>query len=122
MRPHLLPMSWSMKALAGGYVVLVGALGFAGWSEPGSVVAEVVGFVLMLPSIVVALPVIYVVGAVAWTTADDSGQATWQVTTTFTLLFALTAAVNVLVVWWLVSAVARSRRRLAIEAPTAPPS
>ena len=70
---------------------------------------EVAAFLLALPMVVVTIPVVYVVGAVAWNVRDAlPGDPMWPVTLTFTALFAATALLNVVVAWlvW-------SRRRRA---------
>lgn len=57
--------------------------------------AEIIMFVLLLPSIVVALPVVYVLGGLAWNSPGDPGPL---VAVTFAVLLTATAIVNVLVI------------------------
>jgi hypothetical protein len=96
------------------YVAVVAALtAFA--FRPGADgfnVAEGVAAALTLPMIIPSLPVIYVVGALAWNLGGtDSGDPTLLVTFTFTALMTAVAIANV----WLFSLVwrwLRSRRQL----------
>ncbi len=67
-------------------------------------VAEGIAAVLTLPMIVPALPIIYVVGGLAWAVADsESGDPTLLVTLTFTVLMTGVALANV----WLLSVTGR---------------
>lgn len=60
-------------------------------------IAEGLAAVLALPMLVPALPVIYVVGALAWNLdGSESGDPTLLVTLTFTVLMTAVAAANVL--------------------------
>jgi hypothetical protein len=84
------------------YVLVMTVAGGYAFSsaDPESLEVELVAFVLLLPALVVALPVMYVVGALAWQLrADLPGEPMWPVTLTFALLFAASATANVLIVW-----------------------
>jgi len=85
--------------VAVGYVATVGVLGAVAFSEDaGPSTVELVAFVLLLPTLPIALPVIYVVGAWAWNVrAAMPGEPMWPVTVTFTVLFVAAAIANVLV-------------------------
>ena len=93
------------------YVALEGVLGAiafspaAGAGGPSGV--EIAAFALLLPILVVALPVFYVVGAGAWSV---TGPSLWPVTLTFAVLFVGAATVNVLVLSLFARGVARRRR------------
>ena len=102
------PVGW--RVLAVGYVLLEAVLGAIAFSsDTDHPRAEVAAFVLALPMVVATIPVIYVVGAVAWNVRDGlAGQPMWPVTVTFAALLAATAALNVLVGWLIWSA--RQRR------------
>jgi hypothetical protein len=109
----LATMPRQIQELAAVYVVTLGAAGAYSFSSTGTGVGavELTAFALMLPGLVVSLPVIYLVGAIAWQVrADLPGEPMWPVTITFTLLFAATAMVNVVILWWIWSA---SRARMA---------
>jgi len=100
------------RIVAAAYVGTVAALtAFA--FRPGADgfnVAEGAAAVLTLPMLVPALPVIYVVGALAWNVADsESGDPTLLVTLTFTALMTLVAAANA----WVFSLVWTRRPRRA---------
>jgi hypothetical protein len=96
--------------VAVGYVLLeavLGAIAFSSDTDHPRV--EIAAFVLALPMVVATLPVIYVVGAISWNVRDAvDGQPMWPVTVTFTVLFATTAVLNVLVAWMIWSS--RHRR------------
>ena len=95
------PLGWRLVAL--GYVLLEAVLGAIAFSsDHDHARVEVTAFVLALPMVVATIPVIYVVGAIAWNLRDSlAGHPMWPVTVTFTVLFAATAVLNVLVVWLL---------------------
>lgn len=101
------------RVLAGLYVVVVAALAASAFWAPDEGFTwgrEGVAMLLTLPALIVALPVIYVVGAVVWTlTGADDGGPMWPVTLVYTLLFAGTAVANV----WILLIVRRRRRRAA---------
>ena len=100
------------RAAATTYVAIVAALTAAAYSDHEVVRwAQVAAALLTLPSLVAALPAIYVLGAFAWTFADSapSGSASsadpvtatpaiWPVTLTFTALMTLVACANVVLV------------------------
>lgn len=73
-------------------------------------------FALLMPVLVVAMPVVYVVGATAWNvTGADAGGPMWPVTLVYALLLTAVGAANVLVV----RAVRTRWRARAAGAPTA---
>ena len=102
-------LPWRLAAV--GYVLVdavLGALAFS--SEQAHPAVEVAAFVLVLPAVIVALPVIYVVGAMAWHLRDAlAGRPMWPVTVTFTVLFAATAILNVILAWLTWSSRGRKR-------------
>ena len=81
------------RVVAVAYVVTVAALTARAFSEADQDHwgAEIAAAVLTLPTIVPALPVIYVVGAGAWNVGPM-----WVVTLTFTLLMTAVAIGNAL--------------------------
>jgi hypothetical protein len=105
------------RAVAAAYVATVAGLTAAAFSDHDVLRwAEVAAAVLALPTVVVALPAIYVLGAWAWSFADSpsSGSASsadpvvagapiWPVTLTFTVVMTLVACANVALVrrFWL---------------------
>jgi hypothetical protein len=95
------------RVAAGTYVVTVAGLTAYAFRSPdvGFGRAEAAAAILTVPAIVPALPVIYVVGAVAWN-LYDAGAPMALVTATFTLMMAGVAALNLLPVWLL----SRARR------------
>lgn len=113
----------SGRLLAAAYVVTVATLTAVGfWDHDGSWPAKLAAAVLCLPTIIPALPVIYVGGAIAWTFSDGpaSGSASsadaniadspmWPVTLTFTVLMTAVACANVLVLRAVASRLARTR-------------
>ena len=103
-------MTTPWRALAMAYVVLEGVLGAIAFSSRpdgmGPSGIELTALALLLPTLVMALPVFYVVGAGAW---DVAGQSQWPVTLTFTVLFVGAATVNVTVLTLFARGVARRR-------------
>jgi hypothetical protein len=102
------------RVVAIAYVVTVAGLTAYAFrpGADGFNVAEGVAAALTLPMIVPALPVIYLVGALAWNLGGtDSGDPTLLVTLTFTALMTAAAVANAWLLtlsWrWL-----RSRRQL----------
>jgi hypothetical protein len=98
------------RAVAAAYVLVVAAVtAHAFWpGTDGFNASEGVAGVLTVPLILPALPIIYVVGALAWQVGGtESGQPTSVVTVAFTAMMALVALANVA----LVAAVRRRRRR-----------
>ena len=94
-------MIWPVRVgwfAAGAYVAVVAALTTYAFrpSGDGFNVAEGIAAILTVPAIVPALPVIYVVGALAWHTVEsDSGDPTLLVTSTFTAMMTVVALANV---------------------------
>ena len=85
------------RVVAAAYVATVTALTAYAFRPgvDGFNVAEGLAAALTLPTIIVALPVIYVVGALAWTLAGtESGDPTPGITVTFTVLMAAVAIAN----------------------------
>jgi hypothetical protein len=85
------------RMVAVAYVATVAALTARAFSERGQDHwgAEIAAAALTLPAVVVALPVIYVIGAAAWNVADSQGGgAMWPVTLTFTVLMTAVACAN----------------------------
>ncbi len=72
---------------------------------------------LCLPAMLVMLPALYLLAAIAWNvTGADHGGTTWPVTATYVLVLSVTAIVNVLLLRWLSDG--RRRRRVG-EPPAA---
>ncbi|MFN8193554.1 MAG: hypothetical protein U0R80_04630 [Nocardioidaceae bacterium] len=82
------------------YLVLETVLAAVAFSsQQDRPLVEWVAFLLLLPSVVVAFPVIYVGGAVGWSLRDAMpGHPMWPVAVTFAVLMLATAVLNVLVV------------------------
>ena len=97
--------------LAGCYVGAVAMLAARAFSEPQASFTwsrEGLATLLTLPALVLALPVVYFVGALSWNlTNADSGGPMWPVTLVYTLMFAGIAIANV----WIFHLLLRSRRR-----------
>lgn len=97
--------------LAGCYVGTVAALAARAFSDPQASFTwsrEGLATLLTLPALVLALPVVYFVGALSWNlTNADSGGPMWPVTLVYTLMFAGIAIANV----WIFHLLLRSRRR-----------
>ena len=96
-------MKWSVP-----YVAVVTLLGCEAFTAQPLLFpwTEVAAFALLLPTLVVELPVIYVVGAMAWNVREGmAGQPMWPVTVTFTVLFFASAVLNAVLVRYLVRAV-----------------
>ena len=114
-------MRWSVP-----YVVVVTLLGYDAFSAQPLLGpwGEVAAFVLLLPAVVVELPVIYVVGALAWSIREGmAGEPMWPVTLTFTALFLASAVINAVLVRYLVRHVVRCvGRRVTRRSPLPPPS
>lgn len=108
---------WRIAPL--GYVVLEGVLGAVAFSaDHARPLAEWSAFLLLLPSVFFTLPVIYVVGAVAWNIRDSMmGEPMWPVTVIFSGLFLAAAVINVVLVWLLVSAFLRRKWHAARQTP-----
>jgi sterol desaturase/sphingolipid hydroxylase (fatty acid hydroxylase superfamily) len=102
------------------YVGSVCALSLSAFSHPdqGFGVREALAMLLTLPALIVALPVIYLVGAVLWslTGAADAGGPMWPVTVGFTVMFVVTAAAGARLLRLSVSWFRRrSPRRIELE-------
>ncbi|WP_395657063.1 hypothetical protein [Nocardioides sp.] len=119
------------RVVAAAYVATVAGLTAAAFSSRGDLWwAEVAAGVLTLPLVLVALPAIYLLGALAWSVADSPATGSlsstdpvvadpsiWPVTLTFTVLMTLVACANVALVGWTLRRVARRRSRLASGSP-----
>jgi hypothetical protein len=84
--------------IAAAYIAVVCFLAASAFSGPdeGFSWREGAAMCLTLPALVVALPVIYVLGALLWTVTDaGDGGPMWPVTVGFTVMFAVTALINV---------------------------
>lgn len=103
-------LPWRMAAAT--YVLVEATLGAIAFSsDVARPPVEIAAFVLALPALVATILVLYVVGAWAWDVRDGlAGQPMWPVTVTFTLLFAATAILNVMLVWLVWSTRRRLRR------------
>jgi ABC-type dipeptide/oligopeptide/nickel transport system permease subunit len=120
------------RAVAVAYVATVAGLTAAAYSDHEVVRWEqVAAAVLTLPTLVAALPVVYVLGGLAWTLADSPGSGSassadpsvaaapiWPVTLTFTVLMTLVACANVALVRWIVRSRRGPVRRTTRRAPT----
>jgi hypothetical protein len=105
------------RMLPWSYVLLVAALAASAFWRPaeGFSLMEVAALVLTLPTLIAALPVIYVAGAGAWhLTGADSGGPMWPVTAVYATVFAAAAVVNVRVLRFLLM---RLRRRRSPDVP-----
>lgn len=103
------------------YVAAVAGLTAAAFSgDGGPVWAKVAVALLALPSVIPALPAIYLLGAFAWTFADSpstgsassagpvvEGPPIWPVTLTFTVVMTLVACANVALAAYAVRVVRR---------------
>ena len=112
------------RVVAATYVAAVAGLTAAAFSSHDALVwAEVAAGLLALPMVIVALPGIYLFGALAWRFADSpsSGSASsmdpvvaepaiWPVTLTFTVIMTLVACANVELVRLTWRELTRSRR------------
>jgi hypothetical protein len=90
-------MGRAAQLLAGAYVVAVAVLVAVSFREPGQgfSVTEGVAFVLTLPVLLAALPIVYLVGAAAWSITDaGDGGPMWPVTVVFVLMFVGVAVAN----------------------------
>ena len=94
------------RVVAASYVAAVAVLTAYAFrpGADGFNAAEGVAAAVTLPTIIVALPVIYVVGALAWNLAGtEDGDPTLGITLTFTLLMAAVAIANAWLfsrAWW----------------------
>ncbi len=118
--------AWSRAGwfLAGAYVAVVAALTAVafGPSADGFSVTEGLAAIATIPMIIVALPVIYVVGASAWNVFDTTdGSTSLGVTITFTAMMTIVAIANV-ALFYLVGTVVRRRRQARMKSPTTRPS
>jgi hypothetical protein len=98
------------QLLAATYVVVVASLTAYAFRSDGLEFGRAEGLagVLTLPAIIAALPVIYVIGALAWH-LHDAGAPMLLVTTAFTATMAVVAVWNVALAYG-VGAVIRSLR------------
>jgi hypothetical protein len=99
------------QIVARGYVVLVAVLTAASFHEAGQgfSAVEAATLVLLLPTVLVALPVIYLVGAGAWAVTDAGGGGPmWPVTVVFVLMLGSVAVANL----WLLRRLLRRRVRV----------
>lgn len=100
-------IAWRLVALL--YVLVDAGLGAAAFAEDQArAPVEIAAFLLLLPTLLVSIPVIYVVGAMAWHVRDQmSGHPMWPVTGVFTGLFVAAATVNVVFFWLVASSYKR---------------
>ena len=109
--------TWGRWVLAGLYVATVAALAASAFSDRNAGFTwnrEGVAMVLILPALLPALPLVYLLGAAAWSvTGADHGGPMWPVTTVYVVLFAGTAVANV----WLLHLLARRRRPSGLRNP-----
>ncbi len=114
-------MSRPSTFVAGGYVVLEAVLGAIAFSaEDGRPLVEWIAFLLLVPSVVVTFPVLYVVGATGWSVRDSlPGEPMWPVALVFSVLFLAAALLNVLVIRVAANALLRRDRKPARQAPDA---
>ncbi len=88
--------------LGGAYVAVVAGLAASAFWSPdqGFTWREGAAMLLVLPVLVGALPVVYVVGALAWNLTDaDSGGPMWPVAVAYAVMFAGIAALNAWLLW-----------------------
>jgi len=89
-------LGWGLASLYVGVVAGLAASGF--WTDSGFAWQTGVAMLLTLPVLIVALPVIYFLGAGIWNVTDAGvGGPMWPVTLVFTLMFAGVAMANVCV-------------------------
>jgi hypothetical protein len=103
-------MGPAARLAAGGYVVVVVVLVAAAFRDPDQdfSATEAIGLGLTLPVLLAALPVVYLVGAAAWSlTGAADGGPMWPVTLTFALMFAGVAVANL----WVLRTAARALHR-----------
>lgn len=110
-RAYLLGMTTATRrVLAGSYVAVVAALAASAFSDPNAGFTwtrEGLAMLLTLPTSVLALPVVYVLGSTIWNTTNaDSGGPMWPVTLVYTVMFAGIAIVNL----WMLHFMLRRRR------------
>jgi hypothetical protein len=88
----MIPTTWVGRVIALAYVVAVAGLTARAFSDAQQDHwgAEIAAAVLTLPTIVAAMPVIYVIGAAAWNIGPM-----WPVTLTFVLMMSGVACANV---------------------------
>jgi hypothetical protein len=82
---------------AGLYVAVVAVLTGASFRDAGQgfSAVELAALVMLLPAVVVALPLIYLVGAGAWSLTDaGDGGPMWPVTVVFVVMFVGVAVAN----------------------------
>lgn len=110
------------RVIAMAYVGAVAALTAIAFSDPVEEhwTAEIAAAVLGLPFVIPALPVIYVLGAVAWNLSDATGGGPmWPVTLTFTAIMTAVACANAELVRAVLTRRARTRSGSA-PAPARP--
>jgi hypothetical protein len=91
-------------AVAIGYLGVVAALTADAFrpGDHGFTTTEAVAALITLPAVIVALPVIYLVGALAWAVSDTDGSGpTLLVMMTFTVMMTGVAGANVALAYWL---------------------
>jgi len=111
---RLVPV-WVSRIASVLYVATVAGLATDAWGRPQQGVhwTEVAAVILSLPTVVPALPLIYVFGAAIWkATRADNGGPMWPVTLAYASMFATIALVNVLLLYR-----ALTLRRAACTAP-----
>jgi hypothetical protein len=92
------PTTWSKRCFAAAYIAAVVILAAVAWGHDhsGFYPVEAAALALALPAVIPALPIIYVVGAMAYnvTGAPDNGPL-WPVALTFAVLLGGCACLNV---------------------------
>jgi len=112
-----MPTTWPRRCVAIAYVAAVVTLAAIGWGHDhsGFDPVEAAALGLVLPAVVPDLPVIYLVGALAFnaTGAPDNGPM-WPVALTFSVVLGGCACLNV---WLLHLFAARRRARRTPPSP-----
>jgi hypothetical protein len=103
-----------------GYVATVAILAIVATSDPNQVArgALVATAASCLPSLLLLLPVLYVVVGTAWNlTGADAGGTTWPVTAAYVVVFTAAAVLNVGLVSMAIDAHRRRRDRARWNLP-----
>ncbi|GAA2095198.1 hypothetical protein GCM10009841_06170 [Microlunatus panaciterrae] len=100
---------WVWRVAGTLYIGGVAALAASAFSDRNATFtgSEGAALLLTLPTLVPALPIMYVIGAGIWSITDaDSGGPMWPVTVVYTLMFTGIATANL----WLLRQLIRRRR------------